>query len=421
MLYSVFFSLCFAQESSLEALKSESATEKKNIAAEEISSPEAIWVINSGLDSNLALSLVSAASKQPTKALKSTTILDITTTNPISILEGGTITSCSTTPISNARLKKISRELDHSLSYYDLEKSELLFQAAEQGLACLRDTLDPDVVAHLFFLEGILHYNNGDLEKSKNAYSNAVRFNPAIHWDNMFSPDYKDLFEQAKSGFSQIKEVPLEVYPKMALSSLWVNGVPYSEGETPTVYIGDNIIQVLGAQTQNAKLHVNQDATKVVLALPSILPASAISWVSDSQKQPELSMALQGIVNDRSLLYFYHSGEVWKTTLQSDNTTSWTRLEIPKMAMVMGANTKKTLGTGLFWTGTAITLGGSLYSGAKLNDAYTVSADAQVSKSYDVYANQKADFTTLQEQYQTGIIITGVGLGLTGLGYWLER
>ena len=415
MIYSLLFSLCFAQET-----PTTDTTEEK-IKNNEQANTNKFPVINSGLDTNLALSQASAASKRTMDELYSATMLDIITTSPISVLEGGTITGCSSISMSNARLKKLSRELDHALSYYELEKAGQLFQSAENGLACLRDTLDPDVVAHLFFLEGILHYNNEKIEKSKNAYSNAVRFNPAINWDDMFSPDYKELFEQAKSEFSGLKEVPLEVYPKTGISSLWINGIPYSEGETPTVYVGDNIIQVLGTQVQNAKLHVDEDASKAVLVLPSTVPPSAVSWVSDPQMQSELSTILSGVLDDGQQVYFYHSGEVWETTIGTTEQEAWNNLEIPKLAQFFGANAKKTIGTGLFWTGTAVTAGGAIYSGLKLNETYTLSADANLAESYDVYSSKKTEYFATEGQYQTGVIVTGVGLGLTGLGYWLGR
>ena len=390
-------------------------------SSESTSTPESAlpkYVVHVGLDAGVALRQVSSATNTPAASFTPVMLVDIASKGEITSLKGATIEKCSSTPMSNARLKKFVQEMDHALAYYELEKADSLFQSARTGLSCVRDTLDPDIVSRLYFLEGVLRYSNDQADLSREAYVNAVRFNPAIHWDDNFAPDSKELFDQALQEFSSVQEKSAQFYPVNSIGAVWINGVPCVQGETPQLYVGDNIIQVFGAQIDTVKIHVDANTDVVELVFPSMIVPETYAWASDVEQQPELAKLLQGMLTKGQEVYFYQNAQIFFHVV---GTPEWTVLEPSWTASVLTSDTTEKIGKSMFWVGVAIATGGGALAGVKALDAKSIWEQGNTASTYDVYLSTQGNYEDVSKQYTNSLVVSGVGVGIAGIGYLLQR
>ena len=372
------------------------------------------------LSANLATSYASAASKRDRA--------DFVAVSPVELMEldmkikgQGTIQGCSKTNMSTARLKKLSQELDMALAYYELDLAKEKFEKAETGLLCLNSILDTDIVSRLYFLQGLLEYNNGNEAATKEAYQNALRFTANLTWDDMFAPDSQPLFEAAQEELTSAEGVPLKVYPESAKNLLWINGIPASDEETPTLHVGDNMLQFEGVEMENAKIYVDSKATEITLVVPSALDKELIDWVNTPEHQEAVDVIAKSIYPMGHELFTLKDGLMYSTTL-TDAPIQWVQNDIPKLTQVFGINTKATIGRTLFWTGSAMLATGGLYSANQASVALNAVEVAQTEgTSWDVFEQQGSVYEDAAGKYQSGMIVTGTGAILTGLGYWLQQ
>ena len=372
------------------------------------------------LSGNLATSYASASSQIDRSQFESVSPMELMEL-PMRLSGAGSIEGCPKTNMSNARLKKLTQELDMALAYYELDLAQEKFAKAEQGLLCLNSILDTDLVSRLYYLQGLLEYNNGNETATKQAYRNAIRFQANLNWDNMFAPDSQPLFEAAKKELATAEGVTINVFPKSAESMLWINGIPASDEDSLTLHYGDNMLQYEGVDMENAIVFVEDDATEITLIIPGAIDKEIIDWVNTPAHQEELDTIVRSIYPTGHTLYAMKEGLLYSTVVTA-NALQWTEQDIPKITQVFGVNTKRTIGRGLIWTGAALTTVGGLYSTNQYINAGNAIDQAKSSPdSWEVFEQQQGIYNDAAGKYQAGMIVTGTGMALTGLGYWLER
>jgi hypothetical protein len=212
-----------------------------------------------------------------------------------------------------------------------------------------------------------------------------------------------------------LQEISLEIIPAIASSQVWINGTPLLSGESMTVYEGENIVQILGLETQTYSMVVPKDAQGIRLVVPSALPVSANTWVGTPEGQKELSIVLQSVLAMDSELLVHDSGKIWKTNIGSGQ---WEELAVPKFADTR-ANAKQITGRALFWTGlttTSVGFGVGTYSYVQ---GASVTTQAKNTNSWTDYEKYIAQREGLQSQYTASVIGITSGLVLTGIGYVL--
>jgi hypothetical protein len=265
----------------------------------------------------------------------------------------------------------------------------------------------------MYYLLGILEQFQGNNEASVQAFSSAIRIKPDLEWDSSKSPDAKPSFDQAKAQFSKLDAVPLEIIPAQAASSLWINGAPLLDAESPTIYVGENIIQVIGLETTTYEISIPKDAEKLRLVIPSTTPVTANTWVQDAEKTEEFNLVLNSVLEKDTRLLVHDSGRVWETQVGSNQ---WTELKVPKFAETR-LQAKKITGQTLFWSGlmtSSVSLGMGINSYMKGNQAYQASVDTN---DWDEFSNLHSDLINYKDTYQVSVLVLAGGLGLSGLGY----
>ena len=210
-------------------------------------------ILYSGLDEQASLLRVSRASKRSVDTLFPKTIVDISQNAPITVIETNsvgsnslTINTCTGDAISNIHIRKLTQKADNYLNYYELDKASQTLKQAEDVMVCLKEVFNADDIRKMYYLRGILEQNIGNNDASVRAFSSAIRIKPDMQWNEMYSPDARPNFEQAKKDFGNLNAIPLDITPYNAKSDLWINGSPLLSAEAPVIFEGRNIIQIIG-------------------------------------------------------------------------------------------------------------------------------------------------------------------------------
>ena len=229
----------------------------------------------------------------------------------------------------------------------------------------------------------------------------------------MYSPDAKPNFEKAKKDFGKLNAIPLDINPINARSDLWINGSPLLSAESPVIFEGRNIIQIVGLDTQTYELDISADATSILLLAPSTVPADAHQWVQTPEGQEVLSTLLPTLLPTGSPLYVQDRGRVWETSIGGSD---WTELSVPKSAERQ-LNAKQTAIRGLFWGSLATS---ATYFGLAMGhyaEGYGAYSKTQQPKSWDDYTINSDVLEEQRGYYRSDLIRMGLGLSVAGLSY----
>ena len=413
--------LALAEEATQTSLPVESIeTPEQETTSEESEPTVQIPLLYSGLDLQASLIRSSQAAKVSVDDLDAQTIVDLggKSSPKLWVINGEEsyeedINNCTGKPISNIHIRTLAQTASNSLDYYELDKAGQYLKKAQKQVVCLQERFNADDVRKMYYLQGILEQFKGDNEASVQAFSSAIRIKPDLAWDQSKSPDAKPNFDQAKSEFSKLDAVPLDIIPAQASSSLWINGAPLLDADSPTIYVGDNIIQVIGLETTTYEISIPKDAEKVRLIIPSTTPVTANTWMQDADKMEELNLVLVSVLEKDTRLLVHDSGRIWETQIGSNQ---WDELKVPKFAETR-LHAKKITGQALFWSGlvtSSVSLGSGINSYMKGNQAYQASVDTN---DWDEFANHRSDLINYKDTYQVSVLVLAGGLGLSGLGY----
>ena len=395
------------------------------IETEEINSKEqsTVPVLYSGKDEQATLLRTAKASGQSADQLQAITTIDLVGSSSIQLRyreaeqwNHTPVETCTRAAVSNAHIRNLTQKADNYLNYYDLSKASSTLKKAEDIVVCLQELFNADDIRQLYFLRGVLEQSKGNDIASIQAFSSAIRIKPDMKWNTLYSPDARPNFDIAKKSFVQLTAVPLDIYPKSAASSLWINGAPLLDmldNEMPTISEGRNIIQIVGLETLTYEIEVPADTNQIELIVPSTLSVNAIDGMDNPTEQMELSLVLEPLLPVNSTLYIHNQGRVWESTI---GTKQWHELDVPRTAELR-LNAKQITAQSFFWTGTVIT-GASLGIGIRnYSKGYSAYGQAQESNSWEDYETHAQSLEEQRGQYRASLMGVGIGLGLSALSY----
>lgn len=384
-------------------------------AQESSSSP----LLYSGMDLNSAVFRTSTSANISAENLNPMTIVDLMGKTDIHLATlSGTqwtvrpIEVCETAYTSNAHIRSLTQIADNFLNYYDLERASDNLSKAEDAIGCLQELFNPDDIRQMYYIRGILEYHKGNKDASIQAFSSAIRIKPDLQWNNIYSPDAKPNFDTAKESFIQLQSIPMDIYPQEALSSLWINGAPLLDKEDPQIFVGRNIIQIVGLETKTYEITVPDNIERIRIVAPSTTPVSAIDWIG-ADREDELSLITASFLPQDSTIYAHDSGQVWQNTV---GTSEWNALKVSKFTEVR-LNSKQIIGQSLLWSGgtaSLISLGFGLYH---YNKGYTAYRTMQTTNDWAEYEAIKPTLENSRAPLRTSVVSLGTGLLLTGIGY----
>jgi len=383
-------------------------------------SAQEIPVLYSGLDEQATILRVSKSSKVPSQELVPKTLSDLSQQLPISVIEHSktkqkalTINTCPGEAVSNVHIRTLTQKADNYLNYYELAKASATLKQAEDLVVCLKELFNATDIRHMYFLRGILEQNKGNNLASVRAFSSAIRIKPDMQWNEIYSPDAKPNFEQAKKAFAKLNSVPFDIQPRTAKSDIWVNGSPLLSSVEPTIFEGRNIVQIVGLDTQTYEIDVSPSADSLVLLAPSTIPSEGLQWVRTTEGQETLSALFPTMLPTDTPLYVQDRGQVWQTTI---GTSTWTELQVPKSAELR-LNAKELTARTIFWGSLATSV---TYFGLAMNhyaDGYGAYGKTESPKTWDDYQDNVQILETQRGYYRSDLIRMGVGLTVTAVAY----
>lgn len=376
-------------------------------------------LLYSGMDLNAAVFRTATSANIEAETLTPMTVVDLMGKSDIRLATLSdehwteiSIEICDTAHTSNAHIRSLTQIADNFLNYYDLERASENLKKSENAIGCLQELFNPDDIRQMYYIRGILEYHKGNKDASIQAFSSAIRIKPDLQWNNIYSPDAKINFDEAKENFIKLQSIPLEIYPQEALSSLWINGAPLLDKNEPQIFVGQNIIQIIGLETKTYEITVPENIDALRIIAPSTTPVSALDWIG-SERESELSLIAESLLPQNSIIYAHDSGQVWQNTV---GTSEWDALKVSKFTEAR-LNSKQIIGQSLLWSGgtaSLVSLGFGLYH---YNKGYTAYRTMQTTNDWAEYEATKPTLENSRAPLRASMVSLSTGLLLTGIGY----
>ncbi|MEC7983938.1 MAG: hypothetical protein VX278_02165 [Myxococcota bacterium] len=373
-------------------------------------------MLYSGLERADALRRVSAASKIDTASLGPITFDEIIIGQAPSSPSNVEIENCRSTPVSKDRLRMLSQQIQNEIVYYELEKAQKHLKDAQEGILCINTSLDFQTAARIYYLAGVLEQILGNEPASIANFYEALTLRPNLQWDANFPPDALPFFQKAQKRVAQVSEVPLNIVPKEAKTSVWINGVPLTAEENALLFSGVNTIQIIGNKIYTQKIRVPADTPEVVLVIPSSLSNASTSWMHKPEKQKEVAIILTRLMEESTNVYLHDQGKVWTTVIGQSN---WAELNVPRGAMNASIFSKKQIGRGLMWGGAGMT---AIFGGITANKylrAREAANSAQDTDYFQVFDESRTNYTEISKDYQYWVGATVLSLVTSGVGFYM--
>jgi len=306
---------------------------------------------------------------------------------------GGTLSWCAGAPTSVDSLASEIEAAEKAMAYMEHKKAAEILTGASASTGCLADAVDSEVLARLYYLQGIVAQRSGFDDKASEAFADALVFQPDMSWDDTFPPKAKALFEAAKEA-GQGAGVPLVVVPAQDLT---MDGAPVGGSLAP----GRHLVQ---AQGQTAWLEVFP-GTSPTLVLPLGLAEDALSpFDSDAQ-------AVLAAVAGDDTVHVVADGAIW---VHAEG--AWTSAELPKAPKAPREPREPRERTpreggrpAVAIAGAGVTVAGAGLWAVSARNASTIHAGAQEAVYWD-------DYTQMVDDLERAVLMGRVGQGLTGVG-----
>jgi hypothetical protein len=250
--------------------------------------------------------------------LEAVSVAELVAGSRPSIVGQGRVSPCAATPTTMGAVAELVSGASSSLAYMETDKAlEALEQGAE-ALGCLNEPLTTDVVARLFYLQGLAAYQVGDRSAAWSGFYRAHVFEPQLAWDENFSPDGKPIFDLAASQLRKAERVELSLLPPFAKQDLLIDGQPV-EGDGSTVQLvpGAHIVQILGEETLTLEIQLEQGG-EALLVVPGAMPADLASWAARAKLRASLALILSLEYKQGQEVYITALDGVWKTVVGSE-------------------------------------------------------------------------------------------------------
>jgi hypothetical protein len=198
------------------------------------------------------------------------------------------------------------------------QKALAHLKAGITAISCLKEPLDNEVVADLYFLMGFLQHAAGDESAATTAFQQSHYFDENLGWDSYFSPEGQPLFDQAKQEVFASEKATLTVSPAPPDGTLWINGQPALSARVE-LPLGDSFLQLTGEYAETFMIEINTAGERDLL-LANQLPLDALSWVSDDDRNDQLEALFISAFELDQPLYAVTGGAVWSHVV---GTSGW--------------------------------------------------------------------------------------------------
>jgi len=231
-------------------------------------------------------------------------------TIPAFVRPGGQVLPCR----SGVRaVDDLLGRIEGAVLYMEYDAALLAADQLPSALACARELVEGPAVARGWLYSGFAAQQSGEMEVALVYYARAVATDPLLEWDEALGFGGETALEGLKS---ELRSLPVEVYPLGQASRVWIDGRPAAHVVRP----GLHVVQIDGEGWTTLAVEASESLRVV---LPGELdPVEAVG-------SPEGRQALSEIVLRAPLsepILFPDSTGLW--TLDP-MTARWSRLDHP--------------------------------------------------------------------------------------------
>ncbi len=403
------------------------------------------FVVFEGEDPGLAVARVAVALARSPDALNGvdwSTHLDAL--NP-SLVGVGSFNECSGDAADMASLQNAASEAEGALNFMEYEKALSVIQEARVLVGCLAVPIEPEVIARLLFLEGVVHMEQGDKMAAWGSFQGAHIADPELVWDENFPPDSRPVFSAAKSELTASAVEALRLAPIPGDVRVWIDGQALEAGaQTVDIKGRQHWVQWRDADFHSAEL-LMEPGLQVGIVLPSALGELPLHAVTSPAHHSVLTTLMASIGAPGDELFLTTFGGVWSHVVGQpgfeqivapteeippleENRTSEKVQE--DLKLVTKNVTPRAWRNPLFLAGTGIALAAGTVARlgwTQADEAWTaLDSDAErgepgVSRlsDYEDYEQAWNDLKDASLQYRLGGAATIVGVALAGTGLFI--
>lgn len=266
---------------------------------------------------------------------------------------------CHGPAATNAQLRDLIGKIEGRMTYEEWDQAKADLELAAQSIACLSEPAEPDLGARVYFLTGITATATADPAAANEAYLQAFAFQPALVWDETYTPDWRAQFESALTEHNRRSSASLLLGPGMqGQQSLWVDGKMVTvSGDRLTLPEGAHLVQSLEPTVRTVPVRVYTDRI-VALAVPSKVADTLVERATDPTAQPLLDALIDHVFGEQSVYLWTGSetvrgGAGWEALPKKFDPGAESRHDLGGKLITAGA---VAAGTGAVLTGAGLAL-----------------------------------------------------------------
>lgn len=329
-------------------------------------------------------------------------------------LAGARVVPCTDAPTPLGAMTEPLKRAEGSLAYmeYGAARTDLLLAA--NALTCLNEPVKAELAARIYYIHGILAFNEGKPDEARAWFARAKSFQKGLQWDEDFPPDAREAFDAAAADLVARPPVWLEIVPAPAPGTLWIDGNPAAAPEGRVALPPGNHLLQIGASTVATLSVEMKEGADGTLVIPAALPTGALGWAGDPTRRGALSAALAATLQRDAVVYVASGDRLWKVHAGGDD---WEELKVARPVVRTAKDRRNGLvGSVLMGVGGAALVGGGVLAGVSYGTASDAVRENERATEWATVKEQQARYDAAERTYLIGDAVAGGGAALLALG-----
>ena len=160
-------------------------------------------------------------------------------------LVGADLESCQGEPVPPQQIQQGEERALVQMLWGRYDDAEAQLDALDAALPCLDALLERELLAQVYYLQGVARAWRGEADAAREQYRRAVLLHPALEWDERFSPEAELLYLESFREALRTPTAALNVEPGLGTEvQAWLDGAPLPEaGGTLALGEGRHLLQ----------------------------------------------------------------------------------------------------------------------------------------------------------------------------------
>jgi len=333
---------------------------------------------------------------------------------PWSVPMPATFAVCDAAPVSYEALDAALGEAEAHMQMLEYAEARQALDALETSLCAATEPVSPDLLARVPYLQGIVHYYEGDRDAAQASFRRAVERQPELSWDPDFPPDPQQVFLDGVADAYRTRGATLVLAGGERPDRLLLDGVEVAADEVELVG-ADHLVQFSIDGGWATTVLATGEAESVRLMGAEAIRAGLASGPDDPAGAPAFD-ALQSAATDRGHSELLIALEPEPTEVWRFNTIgrSWERVSLVLGHQLSRGRRTQQAGVALLGAGAAIGIVGAAIGFSSHARGSALTED--MLSDPGLYDHHLPDYQAHQRGTTTGFTVLAVGGGLVAAG-----